>query len=255
MITHNTEHATATRSNPKQAPSEFTLNGKPTPFSPGQSILEAAINNGTYIPHLCFNPKVTAHGSCRLCIVNVNGRTLSACTTPAEPGLKVDSNTDTLQQQRLRITQMLFTEGNHYCPTCEWSGNCQLQAVAYDLGMTNNHYPMQYPKRTLDTSHPHILLDQDRCIHCGLCERAGRELDNKHLFSLSGRGIHSYLTITSDDGSLKTSTIDAKDNAAHICPVGALLLKDDAYHTPIGQRLYDTDAISVIGNCRPEDQS
>ena len=250
MTTNNTSPPLS-----KQPASEFTLNGKATPFNSGQSILEAAIKNGTYIPHLCFNPTVSAHGSCRLCIVNVNGRTLSACTTPAEPGLKVESNTETLQQQRLRITQMLFIEGNHYCPTCEWSGNCQLQAIAYDLGMTNNHYPMQYPKRSLDSSHTDILLDQDRCIHCGLCERAGKELDNKNLFALSGRGINSYLTVMSDDGSLKTSAIDTEDKAAHICPVGALLLKNDAYHTPIGQRLYDKDPISVIGNCRPEDQS
>jgi len=246
----------------------FFVDGVEIPFTHGQSVLEAAIENGKNIPHLCFSPSLSVHGSCRLCIVNINGKTTSACTTPATNGLKIESDVETIRQQRLRITQMLFVEGNHYCPTSEWSGNCQLQAIAYELGMTNNHYPMQYPKRNLDASHPDFILDHDRCIHCGLCERAGKEKDHKNLFALGGRGINTYLTALpseekpaedSQSNSVKTqlknSDLSITDNAGHICPVGALLLKKSQYQTPIGKRLYDTETISHQGNCRPENKS
>lgn len=246
----------------------FLLDGIEIPFTQGQSVLEAAIENGKNIPHLCFSPSLSVHGSCRLCIVNINGKTTSACTTPAAHGLNIESDVDTIRQQRLRITQMLFVEGNHYCPTCEWSGNCQLQAIAYELGMTNNHYPMQYPKRNLDASHPDFILDHDRCIHCGLCERAGKEKDQKDLFALGGRGIDTYLTALPNEEyvsesspsntmktPLKSSDLSINDHAAHICPVGALLLKKSQYQTPIGKRLYDTETISHQGNCRPENKS
>lgn len=237
----------------------FFLDGEEIPFTPGQSILEASIAHGRYIPHLCFNPKVSAHGSCRLCIVKIKDKTTSACTTPASAQLKVESDIESIHQQRLRITQMLFVEGNHYCPTCEWSGNCQLQAIAYELGMTDNHYPMQYPKRHLDASHPDFILDHDRCIHCGLCERAGKELDHKALFSLSGRGINTWLAVQTgekgEDEKLKHSDLKPEDNAAHICPTGALIPKKNLYQTPIGQRLYDSEMISSLGNCRPEDDT
>ena len=260
----------------ESAVNSFLLDGVKTSFIQGQSVLEAASENGTYIPHLCFSPSLSVHGSCRLCIVSVDGKTTSACTTPAAEGMKIESDTDTIRQQRLRITQMLFVEGNHYCPTCEWSGNCQLQAIAYELGMTNNHYPMLYPKRNLDASHPDFILDHDRCIHCGLCERAGKEKDQKDLFALGGRGINTYLTAlpsadnitnncssspssspqnTSGHAHLKDSDLTINDHAAHICPVGALLLKKSQYQTPIGKRLYDTETISQQGNCRPENKS
>jgi len=85
------------------------------------------------------------HGSCKLCTVKVNGRICSACTFPAMEGQDVLNNTKELTDDRQKITQMLFVEGNHFCPSCEKTGNCQLQAVAYHLNMLDNHFPLFYP--------------------------------------------------------------------------------------------------------------
>ena len=108
----------------------FTLDGKTIPFQPGDTIMDAAMRAGEYIPHLCHNPEFAPHGSCRVCVVEVNGRQVSSCTQPASNDLEVRNNSEELVQMRRSILQMLFVEGNHVCPGCEKSGACQLQAVA-----------------------------------------------------------------------------------------------------------------------------
>lgn len=104
----------------------ISIDGKPVEFVEGQTIMEAAAAAGVYIPHLCHHPDFTPHGSCKLCTVKVNGRNCSACTFPAAEGQEVLNETDELREERRMITQMLFVEGNHFCPSCEKSGNCQL---------------------------------------------------------------------------------------------------------------------------------
>jgi [NiFe] hydrogenase diaphorase moiety small subunit len=201
--------------------------------------MQAATDAGIYIPHLCHHPEFTPHGSCKLCTVQVNGRICSACTFPAAEGLAVISNSKALNDDRQKITQMLFVEGNHFCPGCEKTGNCQLQAVAYYLKMLDNHFPHFYPKRGLDASHPDILIDHNRCIFCTLCVRASQQQDAKDVFAISGRGINKRLIINAESGLLKDSGITAADRAAHICPTGAILIKRTGYHIPIGERIYD----------------
>ncbi len=77
--------------------------------------------------------------------------------------------------QRKTLLQMLFVEGNHFCPSCEKSGNCLLQATAYEMGMEGPHFEEFYPDRAVDASHPDLLLDFNRCILCGLCVRASHD--------------------------------------------------------------------------------
>ncbi len=108
---------------------EFTIDEQPIPFVPGQTILEAAKAAGIYIPHLCFQPDFKRHGGCKLCTVLVNGRTQTACTHKAAVGQEVDVDTPELDAMRRSLVQMLFIEGNHFCPGCEKSGACQLQAL------------------------------------------------------------------------------------------------------------------------------
>ena len=153
------------------------IDGVPVSFEPGQSVLEAALANGIFIPHLCWHPDFGAHGSCKLCTVIVNGRNGSACTIKAMPGQEVFSNTPELGERRRTLLQMLFVEGNHFCPGCEKSGDCKLQAHAYEEEMLNPHFNQFYPNRPLDGSHPDILLDLNRCIMCELCVRASRDLE------------------------------------------------------------------------------
>ncbi|MGI9212226.1 MAG: 2Fe-2S iron-sulfur cluster-binding protein [Methylococcaceae bacterium] len=235
----------------------FTLDGQEIPYTEGQTIMEAAAAAEVYIPHLCHNPEFKPHGSCKLCTVKVNGRNCSACTFPATEGQQVLNNTPELNETRRTLTQMLFVEGNHLCPACEKSGDCQLQATGYYLGMLDSRFPHFYPRREVDASHPDILLDRDRCIFCELCVRASRDVDGKNVFGIAGRGIHNHLVVNSPTGLLKDSDLSVTDKAAHVCPVGAILIKRRGFETPIGQRTYDQHDIRDTALAReqqPEEQ-
>mgnify|MGYP001611116736 FL=1 len=100
----------------------FTIDGKRVQFREGQTIMDAAMAEGIYIPHLCHNPEFRPHGSCRVCNVKANGRHVAACTMPASEGLEVENDTDEIRAERRTLLQMLFVEGNHVCPACEKSG-------------------------------------------------------------------------------------------------------------------------------------
>lgn len=218
--------------------SDITIDGKKIPFEEGQTIMEAATAAGIYIPHLCHNPEFTPHGSCKLCTVEINGRNATSCTFPAALGQEITNNTEELNAERKRLTQMLFVEGNHLCPSCEKSGNCQLQAVGYHLNMLDNHYPHFFAQREVDASHKDILIDHNRCIFCNLCVRASHA-EGKDVFAIAGRGINKHLVVNSESGKLVDSDLTADDRAAHVCPTGAILVRGGAFKVPIGQRIYD----------------
>jgi [NiFe] hydrogenase diaphorase moiety small subunit len=222
----------------------FTLDGQDIPFASGDSILRAATRAGHYIPHLCWHPDFAPHGSCRICTVQAGGRTVAACTAQASPGLEVLSNTEPLNAQRKTLLQMLFVEGNHFCPSCEKSGNCLLQATAYQMGMEGPHFEEFYPARPVDASHPELLLDFNRCILCELCVRASREVDGKDVFAIGGHGIHTRLLVNSASGRLADTAMAASDRAASVCPVGVILPKRRGFAIPIGQRQYDTQSVA-----------
>jgi [NiFe] hydrogenase diaphorase moiety small subunit len=232
----------------------FTLDGKSIPFDDGDTIMDAALRAGEYIPHLCHNPEFTPHGSCRVCIVNVNGRHISACTQPAIENMQVDNSSDAVMSQRRMLLQMLFVEGNHVCPGCEKSGACQLQAVAYYTRMLSPHFTHFFPRRSVDASHADTAIDYNRCILCELCVRASRDVDRKNVFAINGRGIDSHLAVNSVTGKLGDSSFAASDKAAQVCPVGAILPKNRAYEKPIGQRLYDRQPINIVGDVAAHQQ-
>jgi len=225
----------------------ITIDGVDVPFEAGQTIMDAALAADIYIPHLCHRPGLSPHGSCKLCTVDVDGRNASACTLPAQAGQQVSNNTEALNAERKMITQMLFVEGNHFCPACEKTGDCTLQAVAYHLDMLDGHFPQFYPRREVDASHPDIVLDRDRCIVCALCVRAAQEVDGKDIFAITGRGIEAQLMVNTASGKLGDSTMTTDDLAAHICPVGALMVKSHGYETPIGRRTFDLHTVADPG--------
>ncbi|PKO55624.1 MAG: NADP oxidoreductase [Betaproteobacteria bacterium HGW-Betaproteobacteria-21] len=228
----------------------FTLDNKVIPFEDGQTIIQAAQAAKVYIPHLCYHPDFKPHGSCKLCTVKVNGRQTAACTMLAAAGMVVESETDELNAERRTLTQMLFVEGNHFCPSCEKSGDCQLQATAYDLGMMTAHFDHFFPNRPLDASHPDFILDLNRCILCSLCVRASRDVDGKNVFALAGRGIKTHLIVNAKSGKLADTDFNAQDKAAHVCPVGVILPKRKGFVVPIGERTFDKLPISEYVDTR-----
>jgi [NiFe] hydrogenase diaphorase moiety small subunit len=223
----------------------FELDGVEVPFDDGQTVLQAALSAGRYIPHLCYHPEFTPHGSCKVCTARVDGRTVATCTTPAKPGMRVESETEEMNGLRRTLVQMLFAEGNHFCPSCEASGNCVLQALGYDLGVMTAGFRHMFPVRPVDASHPDILLDFNRCVLCELCVRASREVDGKGVFALSGRGIDKHLIVNSESGELGDTDMAVTDKAVEVCPVGAILRKGLGFAVPIGSRRYDRRPISA----------
>lgn len=244
MSTTNTAAAAAA-----EAPAEagrsgaggtFTLDGVAVPFAAGDTFLQAARRAGHAIPHLCWHERLGQSGACRLCVVGIDGtRFAAACTTPATPGAVVVNRSPELDDRRRLLLQMLFVEGNHFCPSCEKSGDCLLQAAASDAGMRGPQFEEFYPQRPVDASHPQLWLDTNRCILCKLCVRASREIDGKEVFAIGGHGIGTRLLVNSPDGRLGTSRLEADDFAAGVCPVGAILPKRRGFVVPIGARRFD----------------
>jgi [NiFe] hydrogenase diaphorase moiety small subunit len=230
----------------------FALDGVDVEFQPGETILQAATRAGHFIPHLCSQPGFHPGGSCRLCIVKVNGRAGAACTIKAAADQEVDNSTEELNHHRRTLLRLLFIEGNHFCPSCEKSGNCLLQATAYQLEMRGPRFEEFYPNRQVDASHPDILLDFNRCILCGLCVQASRDVDGKNIFDIGGYGIGAHLVINSESGLLGDTDMALTDRAASVCPVGVILPKRVGFAIPIGERQYDAKPLAdMVGEEAP----
>lgn len=224
----------------------FYIDQKEIPFEPGQSIMQAALEAGVYIPHLCFHADFVPHGSCRVCVVDVNGRMLPSCTTPAAEGCHVNNLGDGVQAHRRQLLEMLFVEGNHVCPSCEKSGDCTLQSVAEYCGMLTSEFTYQFPNRPVDATHDDFILDYNRCILCELCVRASRDVDHKSIFSIRGRGHDAHLVVNTGDGQLGSSDFTISDRAASVCPVGVILPRGKGFKVPIGQRSFDRQPINQM---------
>lgn len=220
---------------------KFKIDGVECMAEQGIYIVEAARENGVYIPTLCNIQGVKPRGSCRICSVIVNGRPMSACTTPVASGMEIENDTDEINEIRKAIIEALFVEGNHFCPSCEKSGNCELQALAYRFKMMVPRFPYLFPQRTVDASNPKIIKDHNRCILCKRCIRAIKTEDGKNVFAFKKRGIKLEINVDPELGDKFTDELAQK--AIDICPVGAILPREKGYEIPIGQRKYDKEVI------------
>jgi [NiFe] hydrogenase diaphorase moiety small subunit len=223
----------------------FTLDGHEVTFAAGETVMQAAQRARLYIPHLCWHESLGQSGACRLCVVKIGDNFTAACTTPAKAGVSVANRTPELDARRRLLLQMLFVEGNHFCPSCEKSGACLLQATAYEMGMLGPHFEEFYPQRPVDASHSTTWLDLNRCILCKLCVRASHEVDRKDVFAIGGHGIGTHLLVNSPSGRLGDSRFEDTDFAARVCPVGAILPKRRGFVVPIGERRYDLAPLSA----------
>lgn len=216
---------------------KFTIDGTECMAAKGQFLVDAAKENGIYIPTLCNYPGIKPKGSCRICTVKVNGRLMTACTTPVTDGMDVENNVEEINELRKQILELFFVEGNHFCPACEKGGNCELQALAYRFKIMAPRYPFAFPQREVDASNPKLVKDQNRCILCKRCIRA--------IFDEKGRTIFAYkrrsnrVEIGIDPKLGKQLTDETALKAMDICPVGALLVREKGFETPIGERKFD----------------
>ncbi|MGQ9842567.1 MAG: 2Fe-2S iron-sulfur cluster-binding protein [Spirochaetota bacterium] len=219
----------------------FTIDGKECTAADGQTIVEAAKANGVYIPVLCHFEGMKPAGACRICTVRVGGRYMTACTTPVTQGMIVDNMTPDIEEMRKQIVEMLFVEGNHMCPTCEKSGNCELQALGYRYTMMVPRFPYLWSKRSVIADTPKIYMDRNRCVLCLRCVRDIKTPDGKNVFAVTERGGKTLITIDKELAS--TLTDDMATKAMNQCPVGCIIKKETAYRVPIGQRKFDKKPI------------
>jgi [NiFe] hydrogenase diaphorase moiety small subunit len=219
----------------------FELDGKECTAKPGQTIVEAARDNGIYIPVLCWYKGMKPAGICRMCTVKVGGRNMAACTTPVAEGMMVESDIPELEDMRRAIVEMLFVEGNHLCPSCEKSGNCDLQALGYRYKMLAPRFPYQFPQRRIDATYTKIMIDNNRCVQCRRCVRGITTKDGRHIFAMTKRSGKS--TITADRELEAKMSDELAKKAMDQCPVGAILKKEVGFAVPIGKRKYDKKPI------------
>lgn len=220
---------------------KFTIDGEECYGQKGQYVLNAARESGIYIPTLCNIDGIKPRGACRMCTVKVNGKLMTACTTPLAEGMKVENNTPEINDLRASIIEILLVEGNHFCPSCEKSGNCELQALAYRYKIMVPRFPYQFPSREVEANHPKLIKDHNRCILCKRCIRSIKDDKNRSIFAFKRRG--HKVVINFDESLSKNMTDEMAQRVMDVCPVGAILRKGKGFDTPIGKRKYDTKPI------------
>ena len=220
---------------------KFTIDGKECIADKGLNLVDAAKENGIYIPTLCHLEGIKPAGSCRVCNVKINGRFMTACTTDIAEGMVVENNNEEIQELRNIIVETLFVSGNHYCPACEKSGNCELQGLGYRFKMLVPRFPFEFEEKEVEANAPKIYIDRNRCILCKRCVRSIKTKDGKSIFAIKGRGHSAQINI--DHKLAKNMTDEEAQQAMDNCPVGSILRKERGYIDPIGRRKYDNEPI------------
>ncbi len=204
----------------------LTLNGKQVAFQPGQTILEVAADNGITIPTLCHLKGCTPTGACRICLVEVTGaRSLMAsCSTPAEKGMTVDTESERVHRTRKLTTEFLLASGRHNCITCERSGACTLQDLAYKYGIDKLRFENTPQPFENEDMNPFIIRDYSRCILCGRCVQACQEVQVNRAITFGYRGPHAKI-VAGPDVRYDQSECVFCGQCMQACPVGALVEK------------------------------
>jgi len=218
----------------------LNIDGKEVHAFEGQMLVDVAQENGVYIPTLChfhnINPPAA---TCRVCTVKVNGRFETGCTAKVSTGMKVEVNIPEILDYRKANIEMLFAEGNHFCPSCSKSGNCELQRKGYENGISVSRFPHFFKERPIDFKPSKVVLQHSRCIHCKRCVERVFTDEGDRVFSFENRG-HKTLVGIDYDNEKKLSQQQAVD-AMNLCPVGAILVRGESSAKPFGLRKYDHD--------------
>jgi [NiFe] hydrogenase diaphorase moiety small subunit len=201
-------------------------------------LVDVAADHGIYIPTLCHVRGKPCLGACRVCSVRVDGHVMAACTVMVSDGMVVEVDVPELADMRKALVELLFTEGNHYCPSCEKSGRCDLQAVGYELGMTVARFPYRFSLRRREVGDAAIWLERDRCIFCQRCVEFVRDRETgRKIFAIAGHGAAAHIVL--DDTLAAAMPPEQVAEAAALCPVGCILIRGKGFDAPIGQRKYE----------------
>ncbi|QFR33964.1 formate dehydrogenase subunit alpha [Ancylobacter sp. TS-1] len=210
----------------------LTIDGMEVTVPEGTSIMRAAMEMGTQIPKLCATDTLEAFGSCRLCLIEIEGRngTPASCTTPVAPGIKVHTQTPRLAQLRKGVMELYISDHPLDCLTCAANGDCELQDMAGAVGLREVRYGMEganhfAPSSELlmpkDESNPYFTYDPAKCIVCNRCVRACEEVQGTFALTISGRGFDSRVSPGQSEPFLTSECVSC-GACVQACPTATL---------------------------------
>jgi formate dehydrogenase alpha subunit len=204
----------------------LTINGKAIQVPKGTMLLDACRQAGADIPTFCYDPDLRLAGSCRMCVVEAQGRRnlLAACVTPCENNLVIETESPDVVEARKVVLELLLARHKLNCHVCEKDGDCKLQDYCYRYGVEDSRYAGEGPHFGMEDPNPFIERDYDKCIMCTRCVRACEEITGARAINVKDRGHHAKIS-TAFDGKLADSTCVFCGQCVMVCPVGALTSK------------------------------
>ncbi|MEO7689666.1 MAG: formate dehydrogenase subunit alpha [Sphingomonas sp.] len=226
----------------------LSIDGAEVRVPEGTSIMRAAALAGTGIPKLCATDSLEAFGSCRVCLVEIEGRTgfPASCTTPVAPGMSVRTQTERLTQLRRGVMELYISDHPLDCLTCSANGDCELQDVAGAVGLRDVRYGYEganHLEGCKDESNPYFTFDPAKCIVCSRCVRACDEVQGTFALTVDGRGFASHIAASQDEEFLSSECVSC-GACVQACPTSALIEKEvEKVGTP------DTAIVTTCAYC------
>jgi formate dehydrogenase major subunit len=202
---------------------KITINGKPYEFAERITVLQACREAGIDIPTLCHDERLNPSGSCRLCVVEIDGwKSLhTSCTTLLREGMKISTHSEPVIRERQQLLDFLISNHPLECLNCQKSGRCKLQDYCYEYGITEGTYRWSSRTPKYDDTNPFYTFDSRKCILCGLCVRVCDELQGTTAIGFEERGFETNVSTPFGDGLINSTCVSC-GNCVSVCPVGAL---------------------------------
>jgi len=202
------------------------INGKEFEASTDDTVLEVALRNNIYIPHLCYHFKTGKAGKCRACVVEIEGQNglKTSCNLPVTEGMIVSTESEAVIDAQKVIVDLILSSGRHDCLSCEQNGDCELQDAAYYLGIERPGYDLKIPDFKDDESSEFVFVDRSKCILCGRCVAGCNNTVVNEVIALANRGYESKIVFDADIPLGSSSCVQCGE-CVQLCPVGALIDK------------------------------
>lgn len=201
-------------------PINLKIDGKEICVPEGTTILQAAMKNDIYIPYLCYHPRISHFGACRICVVKVDGKKgyITSCSTPVEEDMVVTTNSPDIQSKRQAVLELLLVHHPLDCPVCDRPGECELHEAVYEVGLTESRFSAQRHNRPIDRNNPFIERNYNRCTLCGRCVRICSEVQGVGALSFNKRGFNSEVGSAFD----RAFECESCGQCMSVCLVGSI---------------------------------